>query len=215
MASSGKSGVSTSSNALASRSASGAQPAYGPQLPGTGLEIRPPLAIVSGIFRFLKGLGLNSVGLNLACVPFHGGWELVEWKPSLTLSEQIGLEFDRLCDEIENEEVAESGYLEILEIVDETEVEICEVLVGPLIELDLGEGNSIHDVEPVMEVPRVVPTVVVEDEDSSVEVVSVTETIPDQAEGTGGVPVPDDAKMEEAEEVVGTGVSVPSCSDSA
>ena len=105
--------------------------------------------------------------------------------------------------------------MEILEIVDETELEFCDVFVGPQIELDLGEGNSVHDVEPVFEVPRGVPMVEIEDEDSSVEVISVRETIPDQAEGTGGVPAPDDAKMEEAEEVVGTGVSVPSCSDSA
>ena len=55
----------------------------------------------------------------------------------------------------------------MLEICDEVEEEELVELVGPQIELDLGEGNSIHDVEPVIEMSRVVPTVVVEDEDSS------------------------------------------------
>ena len=198
--------MTTSVRSSTTRSAaySGAQPAFGPQLPGTGFDTRPPLAIVSGIFRFLKALGLDFVGMSLACVPFHGGWELVEWKPSLTLSEQIGLEFDRLCDEIEAEEDVESGYMEILEIVDETELKVCEVLVGPQIELDLGEGNSVDDVDPVVEVPRGVPMVVVEDEDSSVEFVTARKTTPDQAEGTRAVPVPDEAQLVDAAEIVGT-----------
>ena len=215
MASFGNLGMSASSKVSALRSSanSGARLAYGPQLPGTGFEFRPPLTISTELFHFLKCLGLNSVGLSLVCVPFRGGWELVEWKPSMTVAEQIKMEFDLLCAEIENEEGVELGYLEILEIVDETNLEVCEVFVGPQIELDLGEGNSIHDVEPVIEVPGVVPTVVVEEEDSSVELISVKETISDQAEGTGGVPVPNDVQMVEAAEAIGTGVPVPSSSD--
>jgi len=122
------------------------------------------------------------------------------------------LEFDRLCAEIEADEGVGSGYMEILEIVDETELEVCEVLVGPQIELNLGEGNSVDDVEPVIEVPQGVPMVEVEDDGSSVEVISARESISDQAEGTGAVPVPDDAKMKAIEEVVGTSVPV-SCSE--
>ena len=54
------------------------RPAFGPALPGTGFETLPPLAISTGLFKFLKCLGLNLVGLGLDCVPFHAGWELVE-----------------------------------------------------------------------------------------------------------------------------------------
>ena len=118
------------------------------------------------------------------------------------------MEFDLLRAEIEEEERVELGYLEVLEICDEVEVEEPYELVGPQIQLDLGEGNSIHDVEPAVEVPGVVSTVVI-DEDSSVEFVSVKKTVSDQAEGTGGVPVPDDVQMLEAEVVGGTGVPVP------
>jgi len=120
------------------------------------------------------------------------------------------LEFDRLCAEIEAEEGVGSGYMEILEIVDETELEVCEVFVGPHIELDLGEGNSVDDVDPVIEVPRGVPMVEVEDDSSSVEVIPERKSISDQAEGTGAVPAPDDAKIKEVEEVVGTRVPVSS-----
>ena len=55
-----------------------------PALPGTGFETLPPLAISTGLFKFLKCLGLNSVGLGLDCVPFHAGWELVVWEPCLS-----------------------------------------------------------------------------------------------------------------------------------
>ena len=44
---------------------------------------------------------MKSIGLGLECVAFHGGWELVEWKPTLTLSEVIEIEFDQICVEIE------------------------------------------------------------------------------------------------------------------
>jgi len=125
----------------------------------------------------------------------------------MTVSEQIEMEFDLICAEIEEEERVELGYLEVLEICDEIEVEEPYELVRPQIELDLGEGNSIHDVEPMVEVPGMVPTVVVDEGDSSVELVSVKEMMSDQAEGTGGVPVPDD--VQEAEVVVGTGGPIP------
>ena len=60
------------------------------------------------------------------------------------------------------------------------------LLIGPQIELDSGEGLSICDEDPPVEVPGVVPTVVVEEEDSSVEfVVSGKETKSDQAEEQG------------------------------
>ena len=55
-----------------------------PTLPGTGFETLPSLAILFKPFQFLKCLGLNSVGLELDCVPFHSGWELVEWEPKLS-----------------------------------------------------------------------------------------------------------------------------------
>ena len=168
----------------------GAPSAYGPKLPGTGFDSKPPLAIVSGIFKFLKSLGLRSIGLSIACVPFHGGWALVAWKPTLSLTEQIGLEFDRICAEIEAEENVRSGFLEILEIVDETELEVSKVFVGPQIELFLGEETLEDGAEQVEEVPRGVPMVMVEDDGSSVEIISTREIIPDQAEGTEKASVP-------------------------
>ena len=114
MASFGKLGMTASSKGLALRSSanSSAQPAYGPQLPGTGFEFLPPLTISTGLFRFLRCLGLRSVGLSLDCVPFHGGWELVEWRPAMTISDHIGMEFDLLCAEIEEEERVELDYFE-------------------------------------------------------------------------------------------------------
>ena len=82
-------------------------PAFGPELPGTGFETLPPLAIVSNLFKFLKYLGLESVGLSLNCVPFHEGWDLVVWKPCLSMSKWIDFEFERICDEIEAEDSIE------------------------------------------------------------------------------------------------------------
>jgi len=80
---------------------------------------------------------------------------------------------------------------EIVGIYEEVEVEDSIKVFGPQIELDLGPGSSIHDVEPPVEVPGVVPTVVVEEEvESSVEVLpSGKKTKGDQVEGTGTVPV--------------------------
>ena len=75
------------SKALPARQAtasSGAILVLGPSLPGTGFETLPSLAISFKPFQFLKCLGLNSVGLELDCVPFHSGWELVEWEPKLS-----------------------------------------------------------------------------------------------------------------------------------
>ena len=146
MASFNSSGMSTSGKGLALQSRrfsanSGARLAFGPDLPGTGFETLPPLTISTGLFRFLKCLGLNSVSLSLDRVPFHGGWELVEWKLFMSVSERIEMEFDLLFAEIEEDERVELGYLEVLEICDEVEVEEPYELVGPQIELDLGEEN--------------------------------------------------------------------------
>ena len=158
----------------------------------------------------MKSVCIKSVGLGLDCVPFHGGWELVEWKPTLTLSEVIEMEFDQTCAEIEEEERVELGISKLVEICDKIEIEgPCE-FVGPQIELDLGEGSSIFEDEPAVEVPREVPTVVVDEEDSSVEfVVSGKETKADQAEGVGVEPVPEDAQINLGGMGVGIGEPVP------
>jgi len=66
---------------------SGGIPAHSASLPGTGFETLPPLAISFKPFQFLKFLGLSSVGLGLECVPFHSGWELVEWRTELSILE--------------------------------------------------------------------------------------------------------------------------------
>ena len=58
-----------------------------------------------------------------------------------------------------------------MKICDEIEIEDSIMFVGPQIVLDLGEGSSIHDEEAVVEVPRVGPTMVVEEEDSSVAII--------------------------------------------
>ena len=72
------------------------------------------------------------------------------------MSKWIDFEFERICDEIEAEDSIE--------------------VVGPQIELDLGQESLIYDVEPPVEVLGVVPTVVVEEEeDSSVEVLASVE----------------------------------------
>jgi len=98
----------------------------------------------------------------------------------------------------------------VLEICDEIETEQPIEFVGPQIELDLGEGSSIHDDLPAVEVPGVVPTVEIEEEDSSVElVISEREMKSDQAEGTRGEPIPEDAQVKEEGLVVGTGEPVP------
>ena len=63
--------------------------------------------------------------------------------------------------------VSELHVSELVEICEEVEIEDSIEVVRPQIELDLGEGSSIHDVEPPVEVPGVVPTVVVEEEEDS------------------------------------------------
>jgi len=97
----------------------------------------------------------------------------------------------------------------LVEICDETESEDPIEFVGPQIILDLGEGSSIFDEEPAVEVPGVGPTVVVEEEDSSVEVIiSGKEMKADQAEGTGTEPVSEDDVVRKADLAVGTGEPV-------
>ena len=50
---------------------------------------------------------LKSIGLGLDSVPFHAGWELVVWKPYLSMSEWLEYEFEKICDEIEAEDSIE------------------------------------------------------------------------------------------------------------
>ena len=148
------------------------------------------MAISTSLFKFLKCLGFDSVGLSLDCVSFHAGWELVVWRPKLGVSEVHASEFVEICEEIEVEDSIE--------------------VVGPQIELDLGQGSSIHDVELSVEVPGVVPTVVVEEEeDSSVKVLaSGKKMVRDQVEGTGAVPVPEAAELKMEGQTVETGEPV-------
>ena len=127
---------------------------------------------------------LKSVGLGLDCVPFHAGWELVVWKPCLSMSEWIDFEFERICDEIEAEDSIE--------------------VVGPQIELDLGQESLINDVEPPVEVPGVVPTVVVEEE----VLASVKKKEKDQAEGIRAEPIPEADELKREDQSVGTGEPV-------
>jgi len=138
---------------------------FGPALPGTGFETLPPLTIPSNLLKFLKSVGLNSIGLGVESVPFHSGWELVVREPSLS-----GLE---------------SGFSEILEICEEVEIEDPIEVFGPQIELNLENPTELG--KPPVEVAGVAPTTVVEvEEESSVEVLaSVEKKMGDQAEGTG------------------------------
>ena len=159
------SGAPSVRQARPNSSTTGAQLSFGPTLPGTGFENPPPLPIISGVFKFLKYVGLSSVGLRVVDVPFHGGWILVEWRSFLSVAEWIEVEFERICEEIESEERTKSQ-----------------------IDLNLGPDFGLSDEEPPMEVPGVVPTVVVESEKEEVlleEVVSRKGTKGEQAEGTG------------------------------
>jgi len=97
-----------------------------------------------------------------------------------------------------------------VEIYKEIEVENSIEVFGPQIDLDLGKGSSIYDVEPLVEVPGVVLTVVVEEEeDSSVEILaSGGEMKVDQAKGTGAEPVPEAAESKREGQSVGIGEPV-------
>ena len=94
------SGEGTTLSVRRSPALTGTLPAFGPALPGTGFETLPPLAISTGLFKFLRCLGLESVGLGLDSVPFHAGWLLVEWRPSMSAFDIIEAEFERICVEI-------------------------------------------------------------------------------------------------------------------
>jgi len=182
------SGAPTARQASLTCSTTGAHLAFGPAYPGTGFENPPPRPIVSGAFKFLKLVGLASVGLRVADVPFHGGWLLMEWRPSLSVAEWFEEEFDRLCEEIESEERTKGQ-----------------------IDLNLGLDFGLSDEEPPVEVPGVVPTVVVDgdsEEDGLEEEVSRKETVLEQAEGTGRA-VPEEARKVILEEAVGTDEAVP------
>jgi len=107
----------------------------------------------------------------------------------MSVSEWLETEFDRICDKIESEDLIE--------------------VVEPQIDLVLGEGSSINDKEPPVEVLGVVPTMVVEEEDYSVEIIiSGKEMKRDQAEGTGTKPVSEHVKLRREGQVVGTGEPV-------
>jgi len=123
-------------------------------------------------------------------VPFHSGSELVVWEPRVSMVEVLASEIVEICEEVEIEDSIE--------------------VFGPQIELDLGQGSSIHDVEPPVEVAGVVPTVVVEEEEeSSVEVLTfVRKTMVDQAERTGAEPVPGVAELKWEGQAMGIGESV-------
>ena len=73
------------------------------------------------------------MGLGLNCIPFHSGWELAVWEPHLSKVEMHASQIVGICEEVEVEDLIE--------------------VFGPQIELDLGQGSSIHDVEPPVEVP--------------------------------------------------------------
>ena len=118
---------------------------------GIGFETLPPLAVLFKPFQFLRSLGLKSVGLELGCVSFHSGWELVKWRPELA--------------------DLEINFVEILEICDEVEGKELDVF-GPQIEIDLGEGSSIHDCgEPPVVVAGEAPTMVEVEDESFIEVI--------------------------------------------
>jgi len=136
-------------------------------------------------------MDLKLVGLGLSCVPFHSGRELIEW-----VSKSVNLG---------------QNWIEILEICNVVQVDDSIEVFGPKIELDLGEGSSIHDIgEPPVVVAGVAPTVVVEvGEESFVKFVearvSVEKKEEDQAEGTRSAPVLEFAEKELGDQAVGAG----------
>ena len=160
---------------------------FGPALPGTGFETLPPLAISTNMLKLLKSLGLASVGLGLDCVPFHSGWELVEWRPNLSdLELHVGKTME-ICD-VENKETLE--------------------VYGPQIELNLENLTDLG--EPPVKAAGVAPTMVVEvEEGSSVELVearaSVEKIVGDQAEGTGSAPILETFEKELGDQAVEAG----------
>jgi len=101
------SGKSSALQARRSSAISGASPAFGPALPGTGFETLPPLAISLNWFKFLKSVGLRSVVLGLESIPFHSGWDLVVWKRSLSGLESEFSEILEICEEVELEDSIE------------------------------------------------------------------------------------------------------------
>jgi len=104
--------------------------------------------------------------------------------------------------------VLELHAVEILEIYEDVEVDDSVEVFGPLIELDLGEGSSIHDVgETPIEAAGVAPSVVVEVEDeSSVKFVEAKASLEkkegDQAKGTGSEPVLESVEKELRDQAV-------------
>jgi len=99
-------------------------------------------------------------------VPFHSGWELVEWRPKLV---DLGV-----------------GTVEIVEICDEVEEKEPEVF-GPHIELNLENPSDLG--EPPVEATGEAPAMVEIEEEPSVEGKSVEEL------GTGDEPVLADVEM--------------------
>ena len=180
--------ASPSRQLVQASSTSDGRPAFGPAIPGTGFKNPPPLPIISGIFEFLKFVGLSNEGLGVVDVPFHGGWVLVEWRSFLSVAEWVEVEFERICEEIESEERTKGQ-----------------------IDLNLGPDFGLSDEEPPVEVPGVVPTVVVESDEEEVlleEVVSKLKRLTEQAAGTGRA-VPEEDREILLEEVVRADEAVP------
>ena len=93
-----------------------------------GFGCMPSLPTILVPFKFLKKLNLTSVGLGLESVPFHFGWELVEWQPKI---DESRVEF------------GENPCAEFVEIHEEIKVEDDWAKVfGPQIKLDLGTGSD-------------------------------------------------------------------------
>ena len=98
---------------------------------GMGFESFPPLAIASIPFKFLKSLGLSSVGLGLDAVPSCFGWELVVWKP---MEEQFRADIEKNSAEV---------FREIHDVVEVRE----DTFEEGKIKLDMGIGDvPVHEV---------------------------------------------------------------------
>jgi len=104
------------------------------------------------------------VGLGLESVPFHFGWDIVEWNPQLS-EKPIDLGIN---------------LVEILEICDEVEEKEAEVF-GPQVEIDLKNVSDLG--EPPVEAAGEAPVVMEIGDEPSVEGKVVEEL------GTGDSPV--------------------------
>jgi len=145
---------------LCSTVPSGGIPALRASQSGTGFENPPPLAILTNFLKFLKCIDLKSVGLGLEGVPFHCGWDIVEWKSKLVDLGVSSVEILEICDEVEEKEPR---------------------VFGPQIELGLENLSGLG--EPPVEAAGEVPDVVKIRDEPSVEGKAVEEL------GTGDSPI--------------------------